>query len=126
MEMMPGHENQHNWGLPIRVRKMDVDQLEEYGRTIGIEIDRRLTKSTILTQLEEHLNAQEETPIMSKKKKSSFVKKVTEALAETVKEVSSSTVLLRDKSTGQFSQGNRPEGNTSQSGSRGGEPFWEV
>ena len=28
-------------------------QLEEYGRTIGLELDKRLNKSTLLTQIEE-------------------------------------------------------------------------
>jgi hypothetical protein len=51
----------------------------------------------------------------------SKIKKV----VETVKEKVSSTVLLRDASTGAFFEGVGPVGK-SPSGNRGGVPFWEV
>tara|TARA_B100000963_G_scaffold355097_1_gene372729 strand:- start:4043 stop:4228 length:186 start_codon:yes stop_codon:yes gene_type:complete len=33
---------------------MSKIELEEYGRTIGLELDRRLTKSKLISQLEEN------------------------------------------------------------------------
>jgi hypothetical protein len=46
-------------------------------------------------------------------------------VVENVKEKVSSTVLLRDASTGAFFEGVGPVGK-SPSGNRGGVPFWEV
>tara|TARA_B100001093_G_C26763451_1_gene986780 strand:+ start:1220 stop:1504 length:285 start_codon:yes stop_codon:yes gene_type:complete len=34
---------------------MSKDELEDYGRTIGIELDRRLSKKKLITQLEDHI-----------------------------------------------------------------------
>lgn len=40
---------------------MTKDQLEEFGRTVGIELDRRLNKSVLIDQLTEHLSSIEES-----------------------------------------------------------------
>jgi len=42
------------------LNKMTKSQLEDYGRTVGIELDRRLKKSTIVQQLLEY----EEAPVV--------------------------------------------------------------
>ena len=39
---------------------MTKNELEEHGRTLGIELDRRLTKSVLIDQLNEHLSTPEE------------------------------------------------------------------
>jgi len=40
---------------------MTKDELEAYGRTVGIELDRRLTKSVLIDQLNDHIeNAEAE------------------------------------------------------------------
>ena len=43
--------------MTISLRKMTKNQLEEYGRTLGIELDKRLKKSAIVSQIEEFLEA---------------------------------------------------------------------
>ena len=35
---------------------MSKEELEEYGRTIGIELDRRHSKKKLIKQLEEHID----------------------------------------------------------------------
>lgn len=40
---------------------MTKDQLEEFGRTVGIELDRRLNKAVLIDQLTEHLSSIEES-----------------------------------------------------------------
>ena len=40
---------------------MTKDQLETYGRNIGLELDKRLNKSTLLTQIEEAIKKIEVT-----------------------------------------------------------------
>jgi hypothetical protein len=57
---------------------------------------------------------------MAKNKK----KTVTEKVTETVKSVAKQQ-LLRDANTGAFYKGSAPKGK-SQSGTMGGEPYWEV
>ena len=42
--------------LPLNFQSMTKLQLEEYGRTIGIELDRRYTKSKLILQLKNHIN----------------------------------------------------------------------
>jgi hypothetical protein len=37
--------------------KMTKSKLEEMGRTHGIELDKRLTKDKLVTQLRKHMNA---------------------------------------------------------------------
>ncbi len=39
------------------LNKMTKAQLEEYGRTLGIELDKRLKKSALVSQIEEFLEA---------------------------------------------------------------------
>ena len=40
---------------PLSFDAMSKDELEDYGRTIGIELDRRLSKKKLITQLEDHI-----------------------------------------------------------------------
>ena len=43
---------------------MTKDRLEEFGRTVGIELDRRLTKAVLIEQLNDHLaNDELEDPV---------------------------------------------------------------
>lgn len=90
------------------LKKLTKLQLEAYGRTVGIELDRRLTKSKLITQLEEHMK----TP------------GVVQTVKEAVKAVVTGKVLLRDKNTGVFYKGAKPRG--SKTGTSGGVPYWEV
>ena len=39
---------------PVNFNSMSKIELEEYGRTIGLELDRRLTKTKLIQQLEDH------------------------------------------------------------------------
>ena len=36
---------------------MSKEELEEYGRTVGIELDRRYSKSKLIKELEDHLES---------------------------------------------------------------------
>jgi hypothetical protein len=45
----------NNDGVIDELEKMTKAQLEEYGRTIGIELDRRLKKETMINNLKEYL-----------------------------------------------------------------------
>ena len=40
---------------PLDLWKLSKDELEDYGRTIGIELDRRLSKNKLVKQLEDHI-----------------------------------------------------------------------
>ena len=40
---------------PLDLWGLSKDELEDYGRTIGIELDRRLSKNKLVKQLEEHI-----------------------------------------------------------------------
>jgi hypothetical protein len=99
---------------------MSKIELEDYGRTVGIELDRRESKEHLIKQLEEN--------IMSKKKKAkSALGHLADAVKDTVASTSeavSKNVLIRSANTGQFSEGKQPKG--SPSGKYGGVPFWEV
>jgi len=44
----------------VTFEDMTKNELEEHGRTLGIELDRRLTKSVLIDQLNEHLSSPEE------------------------------------------------------------------
>ena len=96
------------------LKKLNKVQLEDYGRTIGIELDRRLKKATLIEELLDH---------MAKKKGKSVLKKV----KDTVKKVATGEemALLRDASTGRWYEGPKPKGK-SQTGTSQGVPFWEV
>ena len=41
---------------PLKLGDLSKDELEDYGRTIGIELDRRLSKNKLIKQLEEHID----------------------------------------------------------------------
>ena len=40
---------------PVNFKSMSKDELEDYGRTVGIELDRRHNKRKLIKELEEHL-----------------------------------------------------------------------
>ena len=40
---------------PLDLLSLSKDELEDYGRTIGIELDRRLSKNKLVKQLEDHI-----------------------------------------------------------------------
>ena len=40
----------------VDFKSMSKDELEDYGRTIGIELDRRHSKKKLINQLEEHID----------------------------------------------------------------------
>lgn len=104
-----------------QLKKLSKIELEQYGRTIGIELDRRLVKKKLVDQLIEH---QLEGDAVKTPK---VVKKAVSKVKEVVENVVGKTkghVLLRDASTGAWSSGPKPKG--SQSGTSRGEPFWEI
>ena len=41
---------------PLDLWGLSKDELEDYGRTIGIELDRRLSKNKLVKQLEDHID----------------------------------------------------------------------
>ena len=41
---------------PLDLSGLSKDELEDYGRTIGIELDRRLSKHKLVKQLEDHID----------------------------------------------------------------------
>ena len=41
---------------PVNFESMSKDELEDYGRTVGIELDRRHNKSKLITELTDHIN----------------------------------------------------------------------
>ena len=40
---------------PVNFESMSKDELEDYGRTVGIELDRRYNKKKLIKELEDHL-----------------------------------------------------------------------
>tara|TARA_B100000683_G_scaffold265585_1_gene296723 strand:+ start:298 stop:543 length:246 start_codon:yes stop_codon:yes gene_type:complete len=42
---------------PLNLWNLSKDELEDYGRTIGIELDRRHSKSKLVKQLESHIDS---------------------------------------------------------------------
>ena len=40
---------------PVDFNTMSKDELEDYGRTVGIELDRRHNKKKLIKELEDHL-----------------------------------------------------------------------
>ena len=40
---------------PLDLQSLSKDELEDYGRTIGIELDRRHSKSKLVKELEDHI-----------------------------------------------------------------------
>ena len=51
----PEEEVADTVAAPLSFDAMSKDELEAYGRTIGIELDRRLSKKKLITQLEDHI-----------------------------------------------------------------------
>ena len=51
----PEEEVADTIATPINFESMTKDELEEYGRTVGIELDRRHNKKKLIKELEEHL-----------------------------------------------------------------------
>ena len=41
----------------LNLSKLTKKQLEDYGRTVGIELDRRYSKKKLIAQLNAHLNS---------------------------------------------------------------------
>ena len=41
---------------PLDLPSLSKDELEDYGRTIGIELDRRHSKSKLIKELEDHID----------------------------------------------------------------------
>jgi hypothetical protein len=93
------------------IKKMNKNALEDYGRTLGIELDRRKTKKDLIKQVEEQITKSDET-----------IARVNEAIKKEAAE--EKKVLLRDKNTGRFSKGEQPPGNPTAT--YGGKPYWEV
>ena len=50
----PEEEVADTVAAPVSFESMSKDELEDYGRTIGIELDRRLNKKKLIKQLQEH------------------------------------------------------------------------
>ena len=46
---------------PLNLWDLSKDELEDYGRTIGIELDRRHSKSKLIKQLENYIDGQQIT-----------------------------------------------------------------
>ncbi len=55
VEEAPRPEEEVADTAPLSFDAMSKDELEDYGRTIGIELDRRLSKKKLITQLEDHI-----------------------------------------------------------------------
>ena len=51
----PEEEVADTIAAPLSFDAMSKDELEDYGRTIGIELDRRHSKKKLITQLEDHI-----------------------------------------------------------------------
>ena len=51
----PEEEVADTIAAPVDFESMTKDELEDYGRTVGIELDRRLSKKKLVQQLEDHI-----------------------------------------------------------------------
>ena len=51
----PEEEVADTIAAPINFESTTKDELEEYGRTVGIELDRRHNKKKLIKELEDHL-----------------------------------------------------------------------
>ena len=51
----PEEEVADTIAAPVSFESMSKDELEDYGRTVGIELDRRLSKKKLVKQLEDHI-----------------------------------------------------------------------
>ena len=55
VEEAPAPVVEEEVSAPVSFDSMSKDELEDYGRTVGIELDRRLSKKKLITQLEDHI-----------------------------------------------------------------------
>ena len=114
------------------LKKMNKIALEEYGRTVGIELDRRLTKKALVKQLKEYMKIEEleGDDLISEFTDTLEVVWANKGDEEEVEKIDKSRivpsqkVLLRDKNTGHFSKGPQPAG--ASNGRSGGVPYWEI
>ena len=51
----PEEEVADTVSAPVDFDAMSKDELEDYGRTVGIELDRRHSKKKLIKELEDHL-----------------------------------------------------------------------
>ncbi len=51
----PEEEVADTVAAPVSFDSMSKDELEDYGRTVGIELDRRHNKKKLIKELEDHL-----------------------------------------------------------------------
>ena len=51
----PEEEVADTVAAPVGFESMSKDELEDYGRTVGIELDRRHSKKKLIKELEDHL-----------------------------------------------------------------------
>ena len=51
----PEEEVADTVAAPVDFESMSKDELEDYGRTVGIELDRRHNKKKLIKELEDHL-----------------------------------------------------------------------
>ena len=51
----PEEEVADTVATPVSFESMSKDELEDYGRTVGIELDRRHNKKKLIKELEDHL-----------------------------------------------------------------------
>ena len=51
----PEEEVADTIAVPVNFESMTKDELEDYGRTVGIELDRRHSKKKLVKELEDHL-----------------------------------------------------------------------
>ena len=103
------------------LKKMNKKALEEYGRTVGIELDRRKTKKDLIKDVKEQIEKSEN--LIGRFADVLENEEALTSIHET-RIVPSQKVLLRDKNTGHFSKGPKPPGVSN--GRSGGEPYWEI
>ena len=55
VEEAPAPVVEEEVSTPVDFSAMSKDELEDYGRTVGIELDRRHNKKKLIKELEDHL-----------------------------------------------------------------------
>ena len=55
VEEAPAPVVEEEVSAPVSFDSMSKDELEDYGRTVGIELDRRHNKKKLIKELEDHL-----------------------------------------------------------------------
>jgi len=55
VEAIAPEPTQEIFGSDVSIDEMSKDELEEYGRTVGIELDRRRSRKRLVKELKEHL-----------------------------------------------------------------------